>query len=88
MNSASLCSLAGRYDNLVPPRFLGPIDCLNNSSSEGIADHEKCGKVARNQRVTVKNKYHTEYLRLRHICTANFRRWQIYVENYIVLCFD
>ncbi len=29
MNSASLCSLAGRYDNPIPPRFLAPIDCLN-----------------------------------------------------------
>ncbi len=28
MNSASLCSLAGRYDNPIPPRFLAPIDCL------------------------------------------------------------
>jgi hypothetical protein len=28
MNSASLCSLAGRYNNPIPPRFLAPIDCL------------------------------------------------------------
>jgi hypothetical protein len=28
MNSASLCSLAGRYDNPIPPRFLDPIDSL------------------------------------------------------------
>jgi hypothetical protein len=28
MNSASLRSLAGRYDNLIPPRFLVPIDFL------------------------------------------------------------
>ncbi len=27
-NSASLCSLAGRYDNPIPPRFLAPIDTL------------------------------------------------------------
>ena len=27
-DSASLCSLAGRYDNPVPSRFLAPIDCL------------------------------------------------------------
>ncbi len=25
---ASLCSLAGRYDNPIPTRFLAPIDCL------------------------------------------------------------
>ncbi len=28
MNSASLCSLAGRYDNPIPPWFLAPIDSL------------------------------------------------------------
>ncbi len=28
MTSASLCSLAGWYDNPIPPRFLAPIDCL------------------------------------------------------------
>ncbi len=28
MQSASLCSLAGRYDNPIPNRFLAPIDCL------------------------------------------------------------
>ncbi len=28
MNSASLCSLAGRYDNTIPPRFLAPRDSL------------------------------------------------------------
>jgi hypothetical protein len=28
MNSAILCSLAGRYDNPIPPRFLAPIEFL------------------------------------------------------------
>jgi hypothetical protein len=28
INSASLCSLAGRYDNYIPTRFQVPIDCL------------------------------------------------------------
>ncbi len=28
MNSASLCSLAGRYNKPIPPRFLAPIDFL------------------------------------------------------------
>jgi hypothetical protein len=27
MNSATLCSLAGRYDNPIPSRFLAPINC-------------------------------------------------------------
>jgi hypothetical protein len=30
MNSASLCSLAGRYDNPIPTRFLALIDCLKS----------------------------------------------------------
>jgi hypothetical protein len=28
MNSASLCSLAGRYENPIPPRCLAPIDFI------------------------------------------------------------
>jgi hypothetical protein len=28
MISTSLCSLAGRYDNPIPPRFLAPVDSL------------------------------------------------------------
>jgi hypothetical protein len=32
INSASLCSLAGRYNNPFPARFLAPIDFLNSSS--------------------------------------------------------
>jgi hypothetical protein len=31
-NSARLCSLAGRYDNPIPTRFLAPIDCLKISA--------------------------------------------------------
>jgi hypothetical protein len=31
MNSASLCCLAGRYDNTIPTRFLAPIDSLKIS---------------------------------------------------------
>ncbi len=37
MNSASLCSLAGRYDNPIPPRFLDPIGFLKiPAQEEGI----------------------------------------------------
>ncbi len=32
-NSASLRSLAGRYDNPIPTQILGPIDCSKNSSA-------------------------------------------------------
>jgi hypothetical protein len=28
INSANLCSLADRYDNPIPTRFLAPIDCF------------------------------------------------------------
>jgi hypothetical protein len=34
MNSTSLCSLAGRYDNPIPTRFLTPIDCLKIPAQE------------------------------------------------------
>jgi len=27
--TASVCVLAGRYDNPIPTRFIAPIDCLN-----------------------------------------------------------
>ncbi len=36
MNSASLCSLAGRYDNPIPPRFLALIDCLKIPALEKL----------------------------------------------------
>jgi hypothetical protein len=41
MNSASLCSLAGRYDNPIPTRLLAPIFCLKISAQAGtlIGDH-------------------------------------------------
>jgi hypothetical protein len=34
MNSASLCNLAGRYDNPLPPWFLAPIDSLKIPARE------------------------------------------------------
>jgi hypothetical protein len=34
MNSASLCSLAGRYENLIPPWCLAPIDFLKISAQK------------------------------------------------------
>ncbi len=41
MNSASLCSLAGRYDNPLPPRFLAPIDSLKISALAGRYGYKK-----------------------------------------------
>jgi hypothetical protein len=39
MNSASLCRLAGRYDNPIPTRFLAPIDCLKIPALAGLYDN-------------------------------------------------
>jgi hypothetical protein len=36
MNSASLCSLAGRYENPIPPRCLAPIDFLKIPAQQGF----------------------------------------------------
>ncbi len=44
MNSASLCSLAGRYDNPIPLRFLAPIDCLKIPAL-GVGVEERRGGV-------------------------------------------
>ena len=55
MNSTSLCSLAGRYDNPIPPRFLAPIDSLKIpagtlllgiDSSGGIEVDSSCMKIS------------------------------------------
>ncbi len=35
-NYARLCSLAGRYDNPIPTRFLAPIDCLKIQAQDSI----------------------------------------------------
>ncbi len=45
MNSVSLCSLAGRYDNPIPPRFLAPIDTKKFQLC--IQDYESCYTVGR-----------------------------------------
>ncbi len=39
INSASLCILAGQYDNPIPPRFLGPIDFLKIPAQVGRYDN-------------------------------------------------
>ncbi len=45
MNSASLCSKAGRYDSTISTRFVAPIDCLKIPSPEQY-------KACRNHRVS------------------------------------
>ncbi len=54
IDSASLCSLAGRYENPIPTRFLAPIDCskipaliavlefLNNLLGQGAEQEWGC----------------------------------------------
>jgi hypothetical protein len=39
MNSPSLCSLAGQYDNPIPPWFLAPIDFLKIPALAGRYDN-------------------------------------------------
>ncbi len=56
MNSASLCSLAGRYENPIPPRCLAPIDFLKipalvsseNLMSTAIRQHAKADNLYSN----------------------------------------
>ncbi len=38
MNSASLCSLAGRSDSPIPPRFLARIDSLKIPALSSLAE--------------------------------------------------
>jgi hypothetical protein len=45
MNSTSLCGLAGRYDNHIPPRLLAPIDCLKIPALLVFSDGEKTNRV-------------------------------------------
>ncbi len=45
MNSASLCSLAGRYDNPIPPRFLAPIDFLKIPVLLSTDEAESCRRL-------------------------------------------
>jgi hypothetical protein len=40
INSASICSLAGRYDNRIPTRFLALIDCLKIPAQDGAQDRD------------------------------------------------
>jgi hypothetical protein len=44
MNSAVLCSLAGRYDNPIPTRFLAPIGCLKIPAQDRLKQPETSKK--------------------------------------------
>ncbi len=45
MNFASQCSLAGRYDNPIPPRFLAPKDCLRIQALLSCFLHGGCQEI-------------------------------------------
>jgi hypothetical protein len=55
MNSASLCSLAGRYDNPIPTRFPTPIDCLKIPAQEEV-DVKKDGRHKKRNEDYVRDK--------------------------------
>jgi hypothetical protein len=62
MNSASLCSLAGRYDNPIPPRFLAPIDCLKIPALYIYFGRLTVGKEAHTVRELTPTHAHSHYL--------------------------
>jgi hypothetical protein len=47
MNSASLCSLAGRYDNPIPTWFLAPTDCLKNPAQISFINAQSWAYIQR-----------------------------------------
>jgi hypothetical protein len=51
MNSACLCSLAGRYDNPITTRFLAPLDCLKIPAQEKFEAEKDGGHKGRNDYV-------------------------------------
>jgi hypothetical protein len=53
INSASLCSLAGQYDNPIPTRFLAPLDCLKIPAQDSFF-HNSCssGKLTNDDEMT------------------------------------
>ncbi len=59
MNSASLCSLAGRYENPIPPRCLAPIDFLKIPAQSSAATNKNKAwfrKIHDNETQQIKRK--------------------------------
>ncbi len=53
INSASLCNLAGRYDNPIPTRCLAPIDCLKiTAQSSDIHEYRILIRLCRKKRLS------------------------------------
>ncbi len=53
INSASLCSPAGRYDNPIPTRFLAPIECLKIPALISNAERFKPAFAERDKKQTM-----------------------------------
>ncbi len=74
-NSASLlCSLAGRYGNLIPTRFLAPIDCLKIPAQYIKNKLSTCEYFEKNKqpnKIFTKNKNSVQCLRIYKITTKN-----------------
>jgi hypothetical protein len=49
INSASLCNLAGRYDNPIPTRCLAPIDFLKIPAQDSVETKKKMQFIANGQ---------------------------------------
>ncbi len=75
MNSASLCGLAGRYDNLIPPRFLAPILFKNSSSAANYQNNS----IAQINRPSFRENKH-KMLVFSH---KNERFWACFRENWV-----
>ncbi len=79
MNSAGLCSLAGRYDNPIPTRFLAPIDCFKNSSSVSKHMDRQIGTsdTALVKGIMSRDEYYNNKLAL-YVCTC--------VDGFTIIC--
>ncbi len=74
MDSASLCSPVGRYDNPIPTRFLAPIDCSKFQQSTLYGDM-RCELEGRERRDV------PEFL-----CTGGMILYIIHEEEAMILC--
>ncbi len=59
MNSASPCSLAGRYDNPIPPRFIASIDFLKFPAQGSVLKPLEQIAVKKSATLAVTEEYYT-----------------------------
>jgi hypothetical protein len=57
MDSASLCSLAGRYDNPIPTRFLAPINFLKITAPVPVPELGRQGQYTKGRATTVFHQF-------------------------------